>query len=325
MNSDQIKAKKKEITNQFGDWHGHNFYLKNDIFTYDADRPDFSQLLTNYEIHIQRMFQIVADLVKKPFNTLRILDLASLEGLYGIEFARQGAEVVGIEGRESNIKRSQFAKEVLDLKNITFIQDDVRNLSLAEYGHFDVVLCFGILYHINSPDVFKFVESIFEVCQEIAIFDTHIGIIGSETHNYKGKEYHGWSFKEHSSKSSQEERLKASWASLDNPQSFWLTRPSLYNLLVDTGFTSIYDCKIPAVPSQWEDRDTIVAVKGSRVEINTNPVIKAISNERVPEKSEVGYYPVQQTYVDEIQLGILEKTLRYAKRIPPGILRRLRK
>lgn len=52
----------------------------------------------------------------KPWNQLRILDLGGLEGIYSLEFACHGAEVVSIEGRESNNAHSRFAAQVLEYR-----------------------------------------------------------------------------------------------------------------------------------------------------------------------------------------------------------------
>ncbi len=71
-----------------------------------------------------------------------------------VELARLGANVVGIEGREANLAKARFAKEALSLENPEFHQDDVRNLSKEKYGRFDVVLCLGILYHLNRQTFF---------------------------------------------------------------------------------------------------------------------------------------------------------------------------
>ena len=53
---------------------------------------------------------MIQDITQCDFKNLRILDLACLEGHYAIEFALQGATVVGIEGRESNIQKLYLLK-----------------------------------------------------------------------------------------------------------------------------------------------------------------------------------------------------------------------
>ena len=52
---------------------------------------------------LARIVQMVSDSAREPLSELRILDLASLEGRFSAEFALRGAEVLGIEGRRTNI------------------------------------------------------------------------------------------------------------------------------------------------------------------------------------------------------------------------------
>ena len=65
-----------------------------------------------------------------------------------------------MEGREANVAKAQFVKEALGLNRLKFVHDDVRNLGREKYGIFDIVICSGILYHLDSPDVFHFVKRI---------------------------------------------------------------------------------------------------------------------------------------------------------------------
>lgn len=295
MNVEQLRIKRREIVEQFGDWTRHNIYLTDDIYTYNQNHPKFKEHLVWRGVRLQRIIQIISDITNQPLNNLRVLDLACLEGLYGIELARHGAEVIGIEGRKANVVKARFVKDVLSLNNITFMQDDVRNLNIEKYGLFDVVLCLGILYHLDAPDVFHFVERMSDVCKRVTIIDTHVGINANKSYAYQGQEYHGWSYKEHSSKSTEEERLKLLRSSLDNEKSFWLTRPSLFNLLSRAGFTSVYTCQNPVVLMQRKDRDTLVAVKGTQRKLFSIPIENSKPDDLWPEKRQRGIHPGQQT------------------------------
>jgi 2-polyprenyl-3-methyl-5-hydroxy-6-metoxy-1,4-benzoquinol methylase len=307
---DQIENKRQELIDRYGLWTSHNLQLQDDLYTFTKDQATFDQQLTNHGVHLQRILQIVVDIVQKPIGDLRVLDLACLEGIYGLEFARHGAEVVAIEAREVNIEKARFAGEVLGLNNITFVQDDVRNLSVEKYGEFDVVLCLGIFYHLTVPDVFHFAEKLFEVCRRIAIIDTHIGLTSNASHTFKGQAYSGWIFREHAAESSQEDRLKQLWASVDNETSFWFTRPSIYNLFANVGFTSVYSCSIPATPKKGGDSDTFVALKGTKTQLFTTPTLNDQSAARWPEKSLVGVYSGENRNV-----GPLRKLRRLAGRL----------
>jgi 2-polyprenyl-3-methyl-5-hydroxy-6-metoxy-1,4-benzoquinol methylase len=315
MNAEQLRIKRREIVEQYGDWTKHNIHLTDDTYTYNQDHPRFKEHLVRRGVRLQRILQIISDITNQPLNNLRVLDLACLEGLYGIELARHGAEVIGIEGREANVVKARFAKDVLDLDNITFMQDDVRNLGVEKYGRFDVVLCIGILYHLDAPDVFHFVERMSEVCKRVTIIDTHVGINANKSYIYRDQEYHGWSYKEHSSKSTKEERLKSLRSSIDNEQSFWLTRPSLFNLLSRADFTSVYTCQNPAVPTQRLDRDTLVAIKGTRHKLFSTPIENSLLDKLWPEERRRGLHPSQQTTLGFKLREIPRRVRNLAKRI----------
>ncbi|HEY9853003.1 MAG TPA: class I SAM-dependent methyltransferase [Leptolyngbyaceae cyanobacterium] len=283
METEIIKQKKQQIVQEYGEWTNHNIKLDRDLYT-------VGERITGSEVKLRRILQLVCDLTDQPLADLRILDLACLEGLYGIEMALQGAEVVGIEGRKANIEKARFVKEVLCLDNLALIQDDVRNLDREKYGCFDVVLCLGIFYHLDVPDVFTFLEKIADVCQKLLILDTHVSITAEKCYLYKDREYWGSSYFEHNPESTVSEREKLLWASLDNVNSFWLTRPSLYNLLSEVGFTSVYECHNPPVikyemmrQKQEADRNTFVAIKGKQQQIISSTFANQINWERWPE------------------------------------------
>jgi 2-polyprenyl-3-methyl-5-hydroxy-6-metoxy-1,4-benzoquinol methylase len=310
VDREQIKKRRGELIERDGPWTAHNFQLADDLYTFTQDQEKFDLQLFNHALHLKRVLQVVSDVIPKPIAELRVLDLACLEGLYGLEFASHGAEVIAIEAREPNIAKARFAGEALGLNNISFVQDDVRNLNVAKYGEFDVVLCLGIFYHLTVPDVFLFCERIFEVCKRLAIVDTHIALESNASYLHNQREYFGWTFREHATDASEEDRLKNLWASIDNETSFWFTRPSIYNLLANVGFTTAYSCNVPALPSKGADSDTLVAIKGQQIHLNTS---STLNDQQLPlwsEQSMVGVYTGQGSRV-----GPLRKLRRLAGRI----------
>lgn len=267
---EQINEQKKAIVDEYGEWTMHNIHLGDGVYT-------MSEEARGGEVFARRVLQIVADLVNRPLKTIRVLDLACLEGLYAVEFALHGASALGIEIREANLAKARFVKKTLALNNLELLQDDVRNLSAAKYGLFDAVLCLGILYHLDAPDVFDFVHRMGEVCGRCLVIDTHISLTKEVSFRHGGKEYWGSYFIEHKSDASAEDREKQLWASIDNPQSLWLTRPSLYNLLAHAGFTSVYECYNPPLQHQLGDRFTLLAIKGEPQDVFSSPSLTTVT------------------------------------------------
>lgn len=273
MDSEAIARRKQEIIAQHGDWTNHNIRLPDGSYT---QQPE----LSGAEVKLRRFLQVVADFCGRDFSQLRVLDLACLEGLYGLELALQGAQVLGIEGRESSLAKARFVKDTLAVDNIEFVCDDVRHLSPDTYGHFDVVLCIGIFYHLDAPDVFAFAENISRVCTRLALFDTHLSQTAEQAFDYGGQQYWGRPYRED----------RTAWASIGNEESTWLTRPSFYNLLGDVGFDSVYECHQPQIEKYTTlrqlgqaDRNTFIALKNPPIALKTTDLLRDRPRDRYRE------------------------------------------
>lgn len=277
MDVNQIKKRKREIIERYGEWTAHNIHLQGGVYTVGKETGDKGSRL-------KRIMQIVSDFAAAPLTDLRVLDLGCLEGLFAVEFARHGAEVVGIEGRKANIEKARFVKEALSLDNLDLIEDDVRNLSIKKYGHFDVVLNLGILYHLNTPDSFSFMEDAAKVCRQFTVVDTHISLKPQQFHTHKDKKYWGMTKSEHPADAPEEVKASKLWASLDNLKSFWFTRSSLYNLLYQVGFTTVYEHHTPKEVKTEVDRILLIATKGEPVQLISAPDINGSPQQVWPEK-----------------------------------------
>lgn len=104
-----------------------------------------------------------------PTNPPRVVDLGCCEGGYVVEFARAGYEVLGIEARSDSVARCNYVLSETGLHNLAFVQDDVRNLN--DYGEFDVVLCLGLLYHLDNP--VAFLRQLGKATKRLLVLQTH--------------------------------------------------------------------------------------------------------------------------------------------------------
>ena len=258
MDAAQLSVERQEIIDRYGEWGSANIALPHGLFTIDATaRGD------NFRTH--KFIQIISTLLPQPINRLRVLDLACGEGLYSVELAQQGAEVLGIEGRTANLAKADYARRAWNLQDLRFIEDDVRNFSAAKYGRFDVVLCSGILYHLDAPECFLLVEAIREACSGICIIDTRVASAEETTYTHRDKTYSGCIYREHNDDDSLTLRESRLGSSLDNVQSFWFTRLSLTNFLADTGYSLVFEVMAPVPWNTRLDRVTMVACTNKEV------------------------------------------------------------
>lgn len=284
----RLRAEMERVAAEYGPWHSHNVHLGYGVWT-------ISDGQSTENSHLRQVLQVAADATGAPLSSLRVLDLACEEGLYSIELARCGATVLGVEGRAENVARARLAAAATGLDRCEFVQSDVRDLTRERYGGFDLVLNIGILYHLDAPDLFGFLEQVARMCDGVMVLSTHYARFGLLRRRHRGRSYRGAVFSEHRPSDSAAERLAHRRASIDNASSFWLTRPSLLNLLADVGFTSVAEIAIPrAAPGEAPGNLLdIVAWRGGRVEVPTSSYAPVPPPPRVPELRRPRPHPSQ--------------------------------
>jgi SAM-dependent methyltransferase len=275
VESSEVGRRKREVEDRYGPWTAHNIQLRDDLYTI---RPG---LVGGSEMRLQQIVQVVADVARAPIDQLRVLDLGALEGLFALEFARRGAAVVAIEGREANLEKIRFAKEVLGLDRLELRLEDVRGLDRRKHGEFDVVLCLGLLYHLDSPDVFTLLEQMLDVCLDVTVIETRIHTYPSTGRDHRGRTYWGVVGVEPPQGTPPFSR-DLLWSSIGNPESFELTRASLCNALNDAGYSSVVEAFIPPHVTD-EPRGTFVALKRPTQSILIAPALNDRVGDRLPE------------------------------------------
>ena len=259
MTAEEIAAGLQAVRDAHGPWEFHNVQLPYGMFTIGPEpKGDNHRAL--------KFLQLAADTLRRPLAGLRVLDLGCGEGLYALEFAQAGAQVTAIEGRRSNLARCEFARRALALEGVRFLEEDVRDVSLERHGRFDLILCSGILYHLDSPAAFDLLRALKPMCEGGALFvDTRIALQPEVEVVYGDVGYWGSLYREHAPDASPGQKAADTGASLDNEHSFWFTRPALANVLLDLGFTSVAECLGPVPLMLRADRVCLVACAGAPV------------------------------------------------------------
>ncbi len=164
----------------------------------------------------------------------RVADLGCLEGGYAVHFARAGYEVVGIEGQPGNLATCQWVATQVQLPNLRFVLDDVRNV--RDHGQFDAVLCAGLLYHLDEP--VAFLRTLHDVTRNVLILNTNYA-------TEEGREvgvYALGDLVEHEGKLGRwYEDGPGAWSSVGNRRSFWLERRHLLQAMIEAGFPMVFE------------------------------------------------------------------------------------
>lgn len=253
----------KSIIQTYGPYTAHNMKLADGVFTID-DQVNYDHFKLN------RIKQLVADLGFLR-EGVRLMDIASLQSMFAIEFAIEGLEVTSIEGRKSNLEKGRFAAQALGINNIRFYLDDVNNITPKQYGEYDVILCMGILYHIAKERYLDFLRNVAACCKHILIVDSFVSLHGGDYVEQDGVRYEGTTWREFDDTATDEEREKSVHSALYSNLSFSMTKESLLRYLEALGFTSVSEVHLPAQPNSPLDRITLVCRKGTPVSLKVFP------------------------------------------------------
>ena len=133
---------------------------------HSIERPDGSVIpglltLDQLRTRISR-FPLPQDLRGK-----RVLDIGTWDGWFSFEMERRGATVVAVD----SARQETFfeARRLLNSK-VEYIVEDVCHLSPRDLGYFDIVLFFGVLYHLKHP--LLALERLCELCTDTLCMDT---------------------------------------------------------------------------------------------------------------------------------------------------------
>ena len=239
-------------------WTAYNIRLTPEITTLPGT-PDFMET----HLHWLAIRRLLGALYGGRLEGLRVADLGCLEGGFSLALAQMGAEVVGVEARTANFEKCRLLQDHFRLPNLRFVQADVKEFDRPRFGSFDIVLALGILYHLEDP--VGWLRQVAGATTAVLYVDTHFAPVDDsaleclepglrslgrlETHVQGGLEYSGRWFHEYDTDSERDEML---WASYSNPDSFWLTKKSLIELLMRCGFDSVLEHHEHAV--YWMER-----------------------------------------------------------------------
>jgi tRNA (mo5U34)-methyltransferase len=131
---------------------------------------------TKVNRHLQRKKLFFDPLVQMLGGSLRgktVLDLGCNAGFWSLLAIEAGCDkVVGIEGRSMHVEQANLVFEVKGVprSRYEFLEADVFSMDWKALGQFDIVLCLGLLYHVNRP--VELLESLRSVNRELAVIDT---------------------------------------------------------------------------------------------------------------------------------------------------------
>jgi ubiquinone/menaquinone biosynthesis C-methylase UbiE len=148
---------------------------------YPFDFGDGVKAPTKIPPEVEGIFETRREMVERAVEAhfgerlpqIACLDIGCHEGFYSIAMARMGVgRVVGVDVRESNLRRGRFVAEALGLGRVSFRQSNCERLEAAELGSFELTLFLGILYHLENPMLC--LRNVASLTKELCIVETQV-------------------------------------------------------------------------------------------------------------------------------------------------------
>jgi SAM-dependent methyltransferase len=106
------------------------------------DQPHYSELDRARGDVVSRLLTEL----KPALGLQTAIDVGCGAGYFSKFLTSQGLRVIGVDGREENVREAQHRSP-----SVAFHQFNVEDPSIKSLGTFDLVFCFGLLYHLENP------------------------------------------------------------------------------------------------------------------------------------------------------------------------------
>lgn len=130
------------------------------LWFYPYKLPDGSAVDTHNQgkidsIHTTRAAMLdrcIAETLGPDCSAFDAIDLACHQGYFSVNLAQKRMRrVLAVDARREHVADTRLIADILDLGNIETRQSDIFALQPQTLGTFDVVLMFGLLYHLENP------------------------------------------------------------------------------------------------------------------------------------------------------------------------------
>lgn len=95
------------------------------------------------------------------------LDVGCGVGYFSNYLSKLGLEVSAFDGRPENVKEAQIRH-----RDVKFLVLNVEDSAVKELGSFDLIFCFGLLYHLENP--FLAIRNLYHIAGKMLIVESMV-------------------------------------------------------------------------------------------------------------------------------------------------------
>ncbi len=119
------------------------------------------------------LFEFLDPIFGGMWRDLTAIDLGCHEGYFAFRLAQKGCRsVIGVDAQPEHLEHAEWIRQTHSLDNLSFVHGDVQNQELFKAGPFDIVLLFGILYHV--PNIVGALRQARAATRTVCLIETQI-------------------------------------------------------------------------------------------------------------------------------------------------------
>ena len=111
-----------------------------------------------------------------PLHNRKVLEIGSGIGMHAHYFLDRNCEVTTTDGRLSNVETARAVYEAYGwyegTKKLRILPFDIESDDPKTLGRFEVVYCYGLLYHLANPEAA--IVSLAELCSDLLLIETSV-------------------------------------------------------------------------------------------------------------------------------------------------------
>jgi SAM-dependent methyltransferase len=125
------------------------------------DNPETREFTKSRQVLVEK---VLTDL-RRETDLSSALDVGCGVGDFSKFLWDMGFQVLALDGRQENAREAQRR-----YPQITFLTMDAEELAAQHVGRFDLVLCFGLLYHLENP--FRAIRQFHSITDKVLLIES---------------------------------------------------------------------------------------------------------------------------------------------------------
>ena len=125
-----------------------------------------------HEARRTMLMQVLETRFPEALSDVSALDIACHQGFFSIALAEKLGEVTGLDVNAASLDQASRITAYLGRSNVRYVQADIQECDLNTIPPADVVVMYGLLYHMEDP--IRLLRRAASLCRDTLVIETQL-------------------------------------------------------------------------------------------------------------------------------------------------------